>query len=317
MVSIRLCMSLVLNGFIMLLLISYHLVDIFLDEQFQVRLQRSLQRLLLTLVKEVTPEGHFSRKMDEFRLDNTLSSVPNLSSNSNNCWRQSLEIVSFASTLYLSVVVIELQILTTPQSVNLKGRLPALRKMKSSIVSLFLEGFHSSMDEDEVTAVDIWLKCAFWSKVFSIFLNFLEVTTAGKKREILTRLLNQSAIDASDLFAIWLGTISTACLQPNILLEIGLASLHKALHSDTILQYVPVNKGSLVVSCFQRLVALRTSELMRNENSDFDVDRLLKLLSTFSLVLAVQLNEIPPAERSIVKEGEVKPMLDVLHRYLP
>jgi hypothetical protein len=124
-----------------------------------------------------------------------------------------------------------------------------------------VEGF-PTVDEDNVTCVDLWLKCAFWSQILSKIQHLLEFNVGGK-RAVLKKIFSAAMLDASgvvgatDLFSIWIGTLSTACLQPKLLGEIGFWSFHKALHSPSILECMPSKKYAFLTQCFLQMRTLR------------------------------------------------------------
>jgi hypothetical protein len=329
-------------------------MNIFFDTNIQNRLQKNLQHVLLTLMKEAQAESSFFRKSYENRRDITLSSISNLSSGSNDCWRQSLSIIKFASTLYLALLLAELPqpaasaSASTPTPLGAREGLKELAQKRLSIIATLVEGF-PVVDEDNVTCVDLWLKCAFWSTVLSKIQYLLEYNVGGKgaalKRVFASALADAAAAaagGATDLFSIWAGILSTACLQPKILSEIGFWPLHRALHSPAILHCIPAKKYAFLSRCFVRMKSMRevdvdvymTSQRMAEPVVDGNslsvrdktaaaapevassVDWQLLTLHKFAVVAAVHLHELRPEERSDVKEKQLKPLLDMLHRCL-
>jgi hypothetical protein len=145
------------------------------------------------------------------------------------------------------------------------GGIRDLKEKRGLLISIIVEGFPMA-DEDNITCVDIWLKCAFWSQILSKVQYFLQFNVGGKGA-VLRRVFAASLLDASniigatDLFSIWTGTLTTGCLQPKILHEIGFLSLHKALQIPAILSCIPARKYSFLTSCFSRMENLKAVDV--------------------------------------------------------
>lgn len=320
-----------------------NVIDIFLDFETQKRIQTNLKEILLELLK---PPHSENDKSNENRRDNTLSSIPNLSSNSNECWRQVVAIVGFVSELFLTSVLAEVASVAPLSSVvQPPERLRDLKLLRETIINLI--GSFVTPDEDNVTCIDLWLNCAFWSPILSRMQHLLEFNVGGK-RELMKRVFSAALREAfsgtkrgsTNVFSLWLGSVATACLQPKLVSEIGVWALHKAIHSPAILACMP-SKWNFLTSCFLRMKSLRSvnvshyiatrqlkeqdkvsgthhlaSSQEKVEEGEVvqSVDWQLFMLHTFSMVAAVQLNDLPLSERRDVKEKQLEPLLDMFRR---
>ena len=213
------------------------------------------------------------------------------------------------------------------------GRVRELKQQRQYILSTIVGAFPAP-DEDNVTCVDLWLKCAFWSNILSKMQQLL-VFNVGGKRVALKQVFSAALLDAvaakggvADLFSLWLGALATACLQPKVVREVGVWALHKALHTPIILDCIP-SKYAFLRNCFSRMKSLRgvgavTQQLKENGSPNkteeggevLGVEWQLLILHTFSVVCAVQLNDLQLSERSGVKEKQLQPMVDMFHRWV-
>ena len=329
-----------------------HVVNMFFDMHTQLRLLKNLHQILLSLLNNDEPETAFTRKAGEHRRDGTLSSVPNLCCESNQSWKQALSIIDFASKLYLTLLLSEEPSLATLLKSNNKGDgLKDLKQLRLSVINIIVEGFPAA-DDDNVTCVDLWLKCAFWSRILSKVLHWIQFNIGGKgvliKRVFTIALLDASMANGTDIFSIWAGTLATACLQPKILTEIGFLSLHNAMQTSIILQCIPT-KYAFLTRCMSCMASLRkvnlphymstetlsepsssdnlctsgklslpgaTTPVVNDEESQvLTIDWQLFTLHRFAMLSAVQLNDLRPEQRSDVKERQFKPVIDMLHRW--
>lgn len=301
-------------------------MDKFIDNHNQHVLQKQLHGVLLGLVRENQPSNSVVKSYE--RRDSTLSGIPNLSSRGNKCWRQALDIVSFASRLYAALVLAELCV--SPD------RRPKDLKHKRLAVLSIVEDF-PALDEDNVSCVDMWLKCAFWSSVLSKMRHLLEFNVGGKGagvKKVLTMALLEAEAAVVDVFSVWIGILSTACLQPEIVSEIGLLLLQNALQSRPILQCMP-KKCLFLSQCMSQLKSLRYMDVCLTDNSPtlnteegfvssqnkaeeggvlHSVSGQMHILYSFSVVVATRLHDLPREGRRDVKEKQLKPLVDMLHR---